>query len=295
VSALGTRIAHAPRDGRNVFVIWLVCTAVAVPLIVLVLGPHLPPGRMTNEASAQTDANVLMTALVTPIVLLIWIFCGYSLFVFRARGAAIEDGRPNFGNATAQVLWLAITTAIVLTLAVWGSYELIAGSDGAGGGQGPSPIALPAHHQDAYQVQVIGQQWQFTYRYPSLNGLESNQLVLPANRLIELHVTSLDVVHSFWAVELGLKADANPGVDNIVYVETKSPTVFHVRCAELCGLWHGYMYNNGRIVDSAQFDSWATQQQRLYAAIEPFMNKSPDDGGAPYAHTYLPAPERRAG
>jgi len=108
-------------------------------------------------------------------------------------------------------------------------------------------------------------------------------------------VTSLDVVHSFWAVELCVKADANPGVDNVTYVETKSPTTFHVRCAELCGLWHGYMFNNGRVVDSAQFDSWAAQQQRLYVAIAPFMNKPPDKGGAPYARTYLPEPTRRAG
>ena len=78
-------------------------------------------------------------------------------------------------------------------------------------------------------------------------------------RSVELHVTSLDVVHSFWAVELGVKADANPGVDNVAYVETKGPTTFHVRCAELCGLWHGYMFNNGRVVEPAQFDTWASQ------------------------------------
>ena len=142
---------------------------------------------------------------------------------------------------------------------------------------------------------MIGQQWQFTYRYPSLHGLESNQLILPAHTDVALHVTSLDVIHSFWAVELGVKADANPGVDNVAYVETKNPTMFHVRCAELCGLWHGYMYNNGRVVDAAQWNSWAAQQEKLYASIAPYVNKPEADGGAPYAHSYLPAPDRRAG
>ena len=144
-------------------------------------------------------------------------------------------------------------------------------------------------------MQVIGQQWQFTYRYPSLDGVESNQLYLPADTTVELHVTSLDAIHSFWAVELGVKADANPGVDNVAYVETKGPTVFHVRCAELCGLWHPYMFNNGRVVDSGQFQAWASQQEKLYASIKPFMDKPESQGGAPYAKTYLPAPERRAG
>ena len=46
---------------------------------------------------------------------------------------------------------------------------------------------------------MIGQQWEFTYRYPSYGGVETPHLVLPANTLIRLHVTSLDVIHSFWA------------------------------------------------------------------------------------------------
>ena len=74
---------------------------------------------------------------------------------------------------------------------------------------------------------MIAQQWEFTYRYPSYGGLETPQLVLPANTLIGLHVTSLDVVHSFWAYQLGVKADANPGVDNVVYVQTEGAA--HVR------------------------------------------------------------------
>jgi heme/copper-type cytochrome/quinol oxidase subunit 2 len=71
--------------------------------------------------------------------------------------------------------------------------------------------------------------------------------------------------------------------------------VFHVRCAELCGLWHGYMFNNGRVVEQAQFASWAADQKKIYASVEPYVNKPEAEGGAPYSHTYLPAPERRAG
>ena len=180
---------------------------------------------------------------------------------------------------------------MVLFLAGFGTYELL--QNGAGGGQGPNPIAVPTGPK--LQVQVIGQQWQFTYRYPSLGNIESNQLVLPADTDVELHVTSLDVIHSFWAYELGVKADANPGTDNVAFVRTKGTGTFHVRCAELCGLWHGYMYNNGRVVDSAQFKSWASQAKKIYASIKPYMDKPEAQGGAPFGHTYLPAPERRAG
>jgi cytochrome c oxidase subunit II len=246
------------------------------------------------QGQGQTFDNQVMTAFVTPILCLLAVFFAYGLVKFHARrNEAVLDGPPLRNDARVQLLWIVITTGMVLFLAGFGTYELL--KDGAGGGQGPSPVALPAHHQSAFQVQVIGQQWQFTYRYPSLGDLESNQLVLPANTLVELHVTSLDVVHSFWAVELGVKADANPGVDNVAYVETRDPTTFHVRCAELCGLWHGYMFNNGRVVEPAQFDNWASQAKQTYTAIKPYMDKPESQGGAPYSHTYLPAPPRRAG
>jgi cytochrome c oxidase subunit 2 len=274
--------------GLRVVVAWLVLSAIATPLVAIYVGPLIPPGNASVQGQGQVFDNQVMTALVTPILCLMAVFFAYGLVKFHARrNEAILDGPPLRNDARVQILWIVITMTMVLFLAGFGTYELL--KDGSGGGQGPNPIASPSGH-DPFQVQVIGQQWQFTYRYPSLGGLESNELYLPADTDVELHVTSLDVIHSFWAVELGVKADANPGVDNVAYVQTKGPTVFHVRCAELCGLWHGYMYNNGYVVSASQFHTWAGQQEKLYAAIKPYMNRPDAKGGAPYAHSYLPAP-----
>ena len=89
-------------------------------------------------------------------------------------------------------------------------------------------------------------------------------------------------IHSFWAYELGVKADANPGVDNVAYVETKKPRTFHIRCAELCGLWHGYMFDEqGAWSSPAAFATWIKQQQVLYA---PIVKDLP-----PYSTTYSPS------
>jgi cytochrome c oxidase subunit 2 len=279
----------ATNHGLRVVVAWLVLSAIATPLVAIYVGPLIPPGNASAQGQDQVFDNQVMTSLITPILCLMAVFFAYGLVKFHAkRNEAILDGPPIRHDARVQLLWIVITMTMVLFLAGFGTFELL--KDGSGGGQGPNPIALPAHHQSAMQVQVIGQQWQFTYRYPSLGGLESNQLMLPANTLVAFHVTSLDVIHSFWAVELGVKADANPGVDNVAYVQTKGPTVFHVRCAELCGLWHGYMYNNGNVVSAPQFHSWAAQQEKLFASIKPYMDRPGDKGGAPYAHSYLPAP-----
>jgi len=82
----------------------------------------------------------------------------------------------------------------VLFLAGFGTYELL--RSGSGGGQGPTAAFLPPGHSKAMDVQVIGQQWEWTFRYPTYRGIETPHLVLPADTLIRFHVTSLDAVHS---------------------------------------------------------------------------------------------------
>ena len=278
---------HVPRHGIRIIAIWLVLTAIAVPLIVLVLGPHLPPGHMTKEAGAQRDANVLMTALTVPIMLLVLVFFVYSFAYFRQSGEAIVDGPPIKGHAGAQLLWIVLTGVIVIALAAWGSYTLIVSSDGSGGGQGPNPIALPTGYQHALPVQVIAQQWEWTFRYPTYGGIETRDLAIPAHELVAFHVTSLDVTHSFWAYELGVKADAVPGVDNIAYVKARHTGLFQIRCAELCGLWHGHMAKKGRVLASGAFQSWIAAAKTKNAAIVKYLPK--------YNRVYFPAPLRRAG
>jgi cytochrome c oxidase subunit II len=286
--------SDSTNDGLRVVLAWLVLSAIATPLVAIYVGPLIPPGNGSVQAQGQTFSNQVMTSVITPVLCLMIVFFGYGLVKFHAkRGEAVVDGPPIRNDADVQLLWIVITSAIVLFLAGFGTYELL--KDGAGGGQGPNPIALPANHKTAFQVQVIGQQWQFTYRYPAFGGMESNQLVLPENTLVAFHVTSLDVVHSFWAYELGVKADANPGVDNVAYVNTKGPMVVHVRCAELCGLWHGYMFDNGYIVSHTAFTHWAAHAVALYRSIKPYVNRPPAKGGAPFAYSYLPEPTRRAG
>ena len=287
MSVLRAHLGRVPHHGRRILAIWVVLTAGAVPLIVLVLGPQLPPGRMSSEAGAQTDANVVLTALMAPIVLLIAVYFLYSVVVFRARGAAIEDGPPIRGDLPTQTIWLVATSAIVLGLAVWGSYELIVSAHGAGGGQGPDPIALPNNYKQSLQVQVIGQQWNWTYRFPGYGNVETAQLELPEGRDVELHVTSLDVVHSFWAYELGVKADAVPGVDNIAFVHPRKLGSFSIRCAELCGLWHGHMFQTGDVVGGDAFGSWIAAEQKSEALNQKYL--------PPYALHYFPEPLRRAG
>ena len=281
--AATTPAGAQPNHGRPVLIAWAILTLIACPLVVFVLGPALPPGKATSQASQQVWDNTVLTLTITPVLTLLIVYFAYVLATFRQRGSQLENGDVIRGNATVQMLWVTITSGLVLFLAGFGTWELLDG--GAGGGQGPGPVAIPSGQK--MPVQVIGQQWQFTYRYPTYGGVETPHLVLPAHTLVEFHVTSLDVVHSFWAYELGVKADANPGVDDVAYVHLKGPESFHIHCAELCGLWHGYMYDTGKVVTQSQFTSWIKQQRSTFAAEAKYLPS--------YSKTYYPDPQLRAG
>jgi cytochrome c oxidase subunit 2 len=276
-----------PRHALRIAATWAVLTAIVVPLVIWVVGPHIPPGDLSVQAHDQHVVNVVLTALATPVLLLIWVYFGYAVRVFRQpRGGAVLDGPPITADSRIQLTWLLVTGAMVLGLAVYGTADLFS-TGGAGGGEGPHPVAKPAGAAHALQIQVIGQQWLWTFRYPSYGGVETTTLDLPVNREIEFHVTSLDVAHSFWAIELGVKADALQGADNVAFARALRTGSFQVRCDELCGLWHGHMNTTGHVVTLAAFSSWIANQRRTYAGVNKYL--------PPYAPVYFPQPTRNAG
>jgi cytochrome c oxidase subunit II len=266
---------------RRIVIAWLILSAIATPIVVALIAPNLPPYRGSSASSGQVHDDTVLLGIVTPIAIAIIVYFAYTLVVFRRRGTLLQEGVAVRDDSRVQVSWLVVTTIIVLFLAVFGTVELA--NAGAGGGQGPEPPFRPSGK--VLPVQVIAQQWEFTYRYPTFGGMETAQLELPVNRQIEFHVTSLDVIHSFWAPKLGVKADANPGVDNIAFTKPTTEQAFEVHCSELCGLWHGYMFSTGQVVSDAAFLSWIHHQQRVFAPADKQL--------PPYATHYFPEPLRR--
>ena len=90
------------------------------------LGPNVPPGKLGSAAQGQQfDINVL-TVLCLPVVSFVLVYFGYALTVWRRRDGDDEDGVPLHGHAGIQVGWVAVTSAIVLGLFAFGTYQLIA-------------------------------------------------------------------------------------------------------------------------------------------------------------------------
>ncbi len=264
---------------------WAVLSVIGV---VIAMQVQMPPGNQSRQGAEESSIIQLMLILATPVFVGVVLFLLYSAFAFRRPpGATVEDGPPMRGYLPLQVTWIAATAVVVFILAGFGIVELSAAGDATNfntpayqslGEPGVQPVGHT--EKDEVQVQVIGQQWYFTYRYPQY-GIETTHLILPVDANIDMHITSTDAIHSFWAYELGIKADANPGVDNEAFVTTMHTGTFTVRCAELCGLWHGNMYDTGgRVVSQGEFASWIKDQQSAETDL-----KLP-----PYAPYYFPSP-----
>jgi heme/copper-type cytochrome/quinol oxidase subunit 2 len=69
-------------------------------------------------------------------------------------------------------------------------------------------------------------------------------------------------------------------VDNVAFSTIKQTGQFTVRCAELCGIWHGAMSDFGKVLSQAQFEQWATSSQTQLASVTKLL--------PPYATSYNP-------
>ena len=290
-SAASPAVAGKSSDARVLLILWIGLSIVADLLVGLVLGPHLPPGRASDQAASQQTDFTVLALLATPVVVGVLLYFGWALAFWRRKPGDETDAAPLHGNTKVQATWIIGTAAIVLSLAIYGTIELYVPA-GAGAGQGPQPIFNHGVSADAsltswtpnsnniLQVQVIGQQWAWTFRYPQFGGFETTQLVLPVGQPVQFNVTSLDVIHSFWAYTLGVKADANPGVNNVAYTTPTVTGYFQVRCAELCGIWHGSMYDTGTVMTDPNFLAWAQATKTKLAGLTKIL--------PPYALTYDP-------
>jgi len=286
---MSLRIEPADRPHAiRLLVMWVILSIIG---IIAVLQIHYPPYDQTIQGEDQSKTLALLTAMATPVFIGVVMMVIYSAIYFRRATAELVDGPPMLGNTPVQVAWIGISAIAVLFLAFVGVTTLASdnvaklvnapGRSINTGGQTGSATA--AEQGKELQVQVVAQQWYFTYRYADYGGVETTHLYLPLDRPVELHVTSLDIIHSFWAYEIGVKADANPGVDNVFHVTPQKTGSFTVRCAELCGLWHGQMSDTeGKVVSQSDFDTWIAQQQQDYAVIQKAVPS--------YAPFYFPEP-----
>jgi cytochrome c oxidase subunit 2 len=139
--------------------------------------------------------------------------------------------------------WLIVSSVMCLFAVIWGS--IVLSQDNAN-----------LLDKKEMNINVTGQQWAWNFDYVDNGAVRSQDLYLPVNKPVLFHVTSNDVVHSFWIVQMGIKIDANPGYVTQTEVTPNKIGIYDLRCAELCGLLHANMQKKIHVVSQADYDAW---------------------------------------
>ena len=248
-------------------------------------------GLMPVAASADAEKvdgifNYMMT-IATGLFLLVEGVLVYCLIRFRRRKDDQTDGPPIEGNVPLEILWTAIPTVIVFTLAVY-SFEVYnnlggldptisrdnagqqmahnhmghMGSMGnmvamAGDGDVALGIGLDSEEQgvNPLMVDVKGIQYAWIFTYPE-TGIISGELHAPIDRPVQLNMEAGDVIHAFWIPQLRLKQDVIPGRGSTLVFNASTPGQYPVICAELCGAYHGGMKSVFYAHTPEEYDDW---------------------------------------
>lgn len=117
-------------------------------------------------------------------------------------------------------------------------------------------LPLPVPGDQPLKIEVTARQWHWDIHYPDHDIVSTDRLVIPAGRTIDFHVSSADVIHSFWIPRLGGKIDAIPGRINVLRLRANQPGAYRGQCAEFCGAEHAHMVLAVEVLDAAAFDAW---------------------------------------
>ena len=241
---------------RHILIITVVVGFLLLPLAWLMLAAMNQSGAPASTVMEDIQQTIFVFTIVSiPITAFVFAVLLYSLFGWKGKTGATPPNNDNPAirtNAVAVITWTAASSLLAAFLVVWGLVEL---ADITADSYGTQSITGQPRADNALVVNVTGQQWVWTFEYPQYDKVATDVLYLPKDRPVLFNVTSVDVIHNFWAVELGVKIDANPGAITQTGVTPNKEGIFNVRCAELCGLHHAYMETEIRVLPPEAFDS----------------------------------------
>lgn len=113
--------------------------------------------------------------------------------------------------------------------------------------------------EDALHIHVEARQWYWQVTYPDSGVTLIDELHIPVDQPVHIHVTSADVIHSFWVPRLGGKIDAIPGRTNVLRLVASESGEFDGQCAEYCGTAHAFMDFTVTAYEASEFEAWRSR------------------------------------
>ena len=125
----------------------------------------------------------------------------------------------------------------------------------------------PDESEDIVRVEVMAQQWMWTFRYPGEDGVFNtdddvtsvNDLRVPVNKKVVFQILSKDVIHSLYIPNTRRKVDAIPGRLTRMWFEPVKTGTFDIACAEMCGTYHYRMQAKLKVYPQEEYDRWLAE------------------------------------
>jgi cytochrome c oxidase subunit II len=203
-----------------------------------VLNPHSP--------QSQIIASLFTVILILSVIVFL-IVCGlvaWSLLRYRARAGAAEPA-PNFGSRALEITWTVIPLVVVIAIFIVSVRAM-------------ALIDAPRTPGKA-DIVITGHQWWWDARYPN-GAIVAGEIHIPASRRLVARIDSADVIHDFWAPQLGRKMDAVPGLASYIWLEADQPGTYQGVCSEFCGAQHAWMHFLVIAQPETDFSVWLNHQ-----------------------------------
>jgi cytochrome c oxidase subunit 2 len=235
-------------------------SALIVAVAVLALaacGQEYPNSTFTHLTDLNTSIDALWNRLLlfgTIVFIVTEALLIFTIFKFRKRPGG-APAKQIHGNAALEITWTVIPALILVLIAVPTVRTIF-----------KTQAKAPA---GSLQVDVIGHQWWWEFRYPELGIITANELYIPAGRTVNFKLNTRDVIHSFWTPQLGGKRDLiasdiyTKKANYLWYTPDSSLTenVFNGFCTEYCGSSHANMRFRVYTVSADKFAIWAAHQK----------------------------------
>ncbi len=225
--------------------------------------------KLASIHGQQID-QVFMAVLIVSGIAFVAVQALLGYFVARYGANGTEKASYWHDNPKAEA-FLLIGTAVILTVLVFMGQRVWAG------------IYFSDKPPDALVVEVLGQQFNWNFRYPGPDGafgrtdpkfvtgteafgidpadpagkddIETPTLHIINKKPVLFRIKSNDVIHSFFLPNFRVKQDAVPGMKIEIWftpdTDNQKADAFEIACAELCGAGH-YKMSSFMTVDPDQ-------------------------------------------
>jgi cytochrome c oxidase subunit 2 len=204
----------------------------------------------------QIDGLFVAILIITGIAFVV-VEAGLIWFVIRYRQRPERKGGAFYthGNTRAEVIWTAIPAVTMVALGLVSNHYWV---------EIKGRNSVPAN---AYPIAIHAKQFEWQVTYPGPDGQLGtaddftlrNQLHVPVGRPVVIHLSSEDVIHSFYVPQFRVRQDVVPGMDIRAWFQATVPGTYELGCSQLCGLGHYRMRAQVFAQTQADYDAWMKQ------------------------------------